>query len=82
MPEIGLREAKARLSELIDRVEHGETLTLTRHGKPVARIVPIAERRPGLLRGRIGMAPDFDETPDWLVEAFEGSATDDDLLPR
>jgi prevent-host-death family protein len=80
MPDIGLREAKAHLSELIDRVEHGETLTLTRHGKPVARIVPIAERRPGLLKGRIGMADDFDEAPDWLVDAFEGGSADDDLL--
>jgi prevent-host-death family protein len=80
MPEIGLREAKAHLSELIDRVEHGETLTLTRHGKPVARLVPIPERRPGLLKGRIGMAADFDETPDWLVDAFEGGLDDDPLL--
>jgi prevent-host-death family protein len=80
MSEIGLREAKAHLSALIDRVEQGQTLTLTRHGKPVARIVPIPERRPGMLKGRIGMADDFDETPDWLVDAFESSTTDDDLL--
>jgi prevent-host-death family protein len=81
MPEIGLREAKAHLSELIERVEGGEVLTLTRHGKPVARIVPIAERRPGLLKGRIGMAPDFDATPEWLVDAFEGGDIDDLLRP-
>jgi prevent-host-death family protein len=80
MSEIGLREAKAHLSALIDRVEQGQTLTLTRHGKPVARIVPIPERRPGMLKGRIGMADDFDETPDWLIDAFESSPTDDDLL--
>ena len=80
MTEIGLREAKAHLSELIDRVEQGQTLTLTRHGKPVARIVPVPERRPGMLKGRVGMAPDFDETPDWLIDAFESSPTDDDLL--
>lgn len=80
MPEFGLREAKAHLSELIDRVEHGETVTLTRHGKPVALVVPVADRRPGLLKGRIGMAADFDETPEWLVDAFEGNSTDDDLL--
>ena len=48
MPEIGLREAKAHLSKLIDRVEGDEVLTLTRNGKPVARIVPVAERRPGI----------------------------------
>ena len=63
---------------MIDRVEHGETLT--RDGKPVARIVPIAQRRPGLLKGQIGMAPDFDVTPEWFVEAFEGSVSNDTLL--
>lgn len=72
MSEIGLREAKAHLSELVDRVQGGETVTLTRHGRPVARLVPVRERRPGLLRGRVGMADDFDATPDWLIAAFEG----------
>ena len=80
MGEIGLRQAKAQLSELIDRVGRGETVTLTRHGRPVARVVPVAERRPGLLKGRIGMAADFDETPGWLVDAFEGGADNDDPL--
>ena len=81
MPEIGVRDAKARLSELLERVEAGEVLTLTRHGKPVARLVPVAERRPGLLKGRIGMAPDFDTTPEWLVDAFGAGDSDDPLQP-
>jgi plasmid stability protein len=29
-------------------------------------------RKPGALRGLVGMADDFDETPDWLIDAFEG----------
>lgn len=49
MDEVELQEAQSQLSTLIDRVECGETLTQTRDGKPVARIVPIAQRRPGLL---------------------------------
>ena len=40
MGMIGACEAKNKLSELLDRVEHGEELTITRHGKPVARLVP------------------------------------------
>ncbi len=40
MAMIGAFEAKNKLSELLDRVEHGEELTITRHGKPVARLVP------------------------------------------
>ena len=37
---IGAYDAKARLSELLDRVERGEHIVITRHGKPVARLVP------------------------------------------
>jgi len=46
MKQIQLSIAKAKLSELVDEVERGETVVITRHGKPVARIVPEeAERR-------------------------------------
>lgn len=37
--QIGAFEAKNRLSELLDRVERGEDVTITRHGKEVARLV-------------------------------------------
>ena len=37
---IGLFEAKTHLSELVARVEAGEEVVLTRHNRPVARIVP------------------------------------------
>lgn len=37
---IGAYEAKTKLSALLDRVEKGESLTITRNGKPVARLVP------------------------------------------
>jgi prevent-host-death family protein len=40
MREVGTFEAKNRLSELLDLVEHGEEVTITRHGKEVARLVP------------------------------------------
>lgn len=38
---IGSYEAKAHFSELIDRVEHGAEITITRHGTPVAKLIPI-----------------------------------------
>lgn len=41
MDQIGAFEAKTHLPRLLDRVEHGESLTITRHGRPVARLVPI-----------------------------------------
>lgn len=45
MRHVQSSEAKARLSELLDFVEQGETIVITRHGKPIARIVPNTERR-------------------------------------
>ena len=42
MYTVGSYEAKTHLSQLLERVEHGETITITRHGKPVARLVPAA----------------------------------------
>jgi prevent-host-death family protein len=40
MRTVGIFEAKTRLSELVTEAEQGETIRLTRNGKPVARIVP------------------------------------------
>lgn len=42
MSEYSVAEAKAKLSELIDRAEKGEGVTITRHGKPVAEIRSVA----------------------------------------
>jgi prevent-host-death family protein len=43
--EIPASEAKAHLSELLDAVERGETIAITRHGRRIARIVPEADSR-------------------------------------
>lgn len=45
MREIQASDAKARLPQLLDDVERGETLIITRHGRPIARIVPEVDRR-------------------------------------
>jgi prevent-host-death family protein len=42
---INLADAKAHLSELIDRVEAGESIAITRRGKPVARLTTVAKPR-------------------------------------
>jgi prevent-host-death family protein len=44
MQEIGAFAAKNTLGTLLDKVERGEQIAITRHGKPVARLVPNAER--------------------------------------
>jgi len=40
MVTVGAFEAKTKLAELLDKVEAGETVTITRHGKEVAKLVP------------------------------------------
>lgn len=42
MESIGLFEAKTHLSELVARAERGEEVIITRHNRPVAKLVPIA----------------------------------------
>ena len=45
MKQVGVYEAKTQLPRLLEEVEQGETVTITRHGRPVARLVPIRGRR-------------------------------------
>lgn len=53
---VGAYEAKTRFSELLEQVEAGEEITITKHGTPVARLVPVvksytlAERRAAIER--------------------------------
>jgi len=44
MRQVGVYDAKTQLPRLLDDVERGETITITRHGKPVARLVPVHRR--------------------------------------
>jgi prevent-host-death family protein len=47
--EIGAFEAKTHLSKILDKVENGSDFTITRRGKPVAKIIPF-EREPEMTR--------------------------------
>lgn len=40
MRQIQASDAKARLAQVLDEVERGETVVITRHGRPIARLVP------------------------------------------
>jgi prevent-host-death family protein len=53
MESVGLFEAKTHFSELVARAEQGEEVIITRHNKPVAKIVPITEVSPELYRQRL-----------------------------
>lgn len=53
MNSIGAFEAKTHLSDLLDRVSKGETITITRHGVPAAMLVPVGEKRKKLAHKEI-----------------------------
>ncbi len=62
--QVTISEAKAHFAELLKAAEAGQTIVVTRHGKPVARIQGVEDRaklpRIGALKGQIWMADDFD----------------------
>ncbi|MFT4229782.1 MAG: type II toxin-antitoxin system prevent-host-death family antitoxin [Microbacterium sp.] len=45
MNTVSAYEAKTHLSALLERAEAGDAITITKHGRPVARLTPIGERR-------------------------------------
>ena len=63
---VGVHEAKTHLSEILEHVEDtGEEITLTRRGRPVARVIPdcgdTGSRQLGFARGQIKLLPGWDE---------------------
>jgi prevent-host-death family protein len=44
MTDIGAYDAKTHLPKLLERVEKGERFVITRHGRPVAELIPVAAR--------------------------------------
>lgn len=78
MKKVNIYEAKASLSELIDRVAEGETVIVCKRNVPVAELRPLASprrrKRPiGLARGSFAIPKAFfDPLPDELVARFEG----------
>jgi prevent-host-death family protein len=69
-----ISEAKAELSALVEEVQKGGEVILAKSGKPVAKIISFRgasrPRVPGAMAGQIWIAPDFDELPDDVAEAF------------
>lgn len=78
---VNIAEAKAKLSALVDRAAAGEEIILSRAGRPVARLMPLAEqtpRQPGLLKG--WQIPDdlfLEPMDEEDLRAAEGADTDE-----
>ncbi len=61
--QVNVHEAKTKLSQLLAEVEAGGEVIVARNGKPVAKLVPIPQKkrlRLGMWKGQIWMSPDFD----------------------
>ncbi|MSQ48870.1 MAG: type II toxin-antitoxin system Phd/YefM family antitoxin [Betaproteobacteria bacterium] len=86
MDTVNIHEAKTQLSRLIERVCAGEEIIIARGGRPVARLAPLAPRRPrrlGLLKGKIWVAKDFNAPlPDDLLDLFEGKSEPKRKAPK
>jgi prevent-host-death family protein len=47
LDRVNMHEAKTHLSKLVERVEGGEEIVISRAGKPAAKLVPVAQAKPG-----------------------------------
>jgi prevent-host-death family protein len=74
MKTVNVHEAKTQLSRLLQEVEEGEEVVIARNGTPVAKLVPHVDEReprePGWAKGRMWMAPDFDEYDEQIARDF------------
>ncbi|WP_446223962.1 type II toxin-antitoxin system Phd/YefM family antitoxin [Nocardia sp. IBHARD005] len=62
--QFNIHDAKTNLSRIIERVEQGEEIVISRAGTPVAKVVPLSRRvnrtGRGSLRGRVELSSDWD----------------------
>jgi prevent-host-death family protein len=79
METVGLFEAKTHLSELIARAERGEEVVITRHNKPVAKLVPINEVPADLVARRRRALAELQDIGRRMVERG-GPITVDEIL--
>ncbi len=73
---VNIHEAKTHFSKLLAAVAKGQRITICKDGTPVAQLgpldTPIPVRRPGLLKGRVTIADDFDAPlPSDTIALFE-----------
>jgi prevent-host-death family protein len=77
MTRVTIHEAKTHLSRLLEEVEKGGEVVISRRDNPIARLVPIepkrVERKPGRMKGLIDIGPEFFEPlPEEELRLWEG----------
>ena len=64
MAQFNIADAKARLSELVEKALAGDEVILARDNRPLLKLVPLGQskrsRKPGSARGTVWISPDFD----------------------
>lgn len=73
MKQVNVHEAKTHLSRLLEEVAGGTEVVIAKAGRPVAKLVPLRRRKPrlGMDRGKVWIAPGFDEMSDEEIAEFE-----------
>ncbi len=74
---VNLYEAKMNLSRLVERAASGEEIVIAKAGHPKAKLVPLSvgnqPRKPGLWKGQLWIADDFDAPlPESILSGFDG----------
>lgn len=79
MHQVNIHEAKSKLSQLVEMVLAGEEVIISKEGKPVAKLIAYQEEQEerkervlGALKGKVWIAPDFDDLSPDLEAAFYG----------
>ena len=74
MTQITLQAAEKSWMEILQKALNGEEFIIERNGKPVVKLSPIKTDEDwfGMDDGKIWIADDFDETPQDIIDAFEG----------
>ncbi len=78
--QVNIHEAKTHFSRLVERAAAGEEIVIAKAGEPRARLVPLVDaaprrRKPGSMKGKIWLAPDWDspEVNTEIADLFEGA---------
>lgn len=75
--QTNIHEAKSKLSQLIERAIKGEDVVIAKAGIPCVDLVPHRSKKtraPGHYQGEIQIDPDFDKTPNDIINNFYGAA--------
>lgn len=71
--QVNMHEAKTHLSKLVERVEGGEEIVISRAGKPAAKLVPVPQPQPG--KRKLGGW----EGQGWMVSEEEMKKVDQEI---